>query len=347
MNNNHNNNENNTDNNKNQHNTINTGQTNYSNDFDSVFKSMKHNNTNLFIPVINESFGRNYRDDEIITLLPSEGDITKISEEKADIHSKTSDFLLKIQDELYLLECQSYADGSMAIRIAEYAFIAAKQNAVWEHGRVTLDLPNYRIIYIKSFSSIPEMTKITYRFPNGQQVNYDARNIILNDYSIPEIMKKRLYPYIPYYILRYEKDIKEKKISIDFIEKELNFLLNGLLDAFEHGVINAFSFYSIKSFTNTILEHMMTGNNDKERLVKIMGGEMIYNEAYRIHEEGKLEGRLEGKREGRIEGIREGEIKQYIETSREYNADNEHIINGLMSKFQLSLDEAKKLVSQA
>lgn len=40
------------------------------------------------------------------------------------------DFLIKIGDEVYLLESQSYDDGSMAIRIAEYAFIVGRQSAV-------------------------------------------------------------------------------------------------------------------------------------------------------------------------------------------------------------------------
>ena len=40
-----------------------------------------------------------------------------------DIEEQISDFVIKIGSEIYLLECQSYDDGSMAIRIAEYAFI--------------------------------------------------------------------------------------------------------------------------------------------------------------------------------------------------------------------------------
>jgi hypothetical protein len=32
-----------------------------------------------------------------------------------------SDFVIKIGKEVYLLECQSYDDGSMAIRIADYS----------------------------------------------------------------------------------------------------------------------------------------------------------------------------------------------------------------------------------
>ena len=44
---------------------------------------------------------------------------------------------LKIGGEIYLLECQSYDDGSMAIRIVEYAFIvAAALTAQMRHGQL-------------------------------------------------------------------------------------------------------------------------------------------------------------------------------------------------------------------
>lgn len=121
---------------------------------------MKHNNKELFIPVINDIFGRNYTKDDRIVILSSEGDITKMADGEADIESRTSDFLMKIREELYLLEAQSYRDGSMAIRIAEYAFISAKQNAVWKEGRVFLKMPNYCIIYVKSTDTTPKYTKI-------------------------------------------------------------------------------------------------------------------------------------------------------------------------------------------
>lgn len=72
-----------------------------------------------------------------MNVLPSEGYLTE--NESADgskeIEEQISDFLIKIKDEVYLLECQSYDDGSMAVRIAEYAFIAARQSAVWDYWK--------------------------------------------------------------------------------------------------------------------------------------------------------------------------------------------------------------------
>ena len=64
-----------------------------------------------------------------------------------------------------MLECQSYRDGTIAIRIAEYAFIFARRSAVWENGRVTLQMPNYCVIYVKCNNSTLTHTCITYQFP--------------------------------------------------------------------------------------------------------------------------------------------------------------------------------------
>lgn len=61
-------------------------------------------------------------------ILPSEGYLTenKTTDGSKEIEELVSDFLSKIGNEIYLLECQSYDDESMAIRIAEYAFILIK-----------------------------------------------------------------------------------------------------------------------------------------------------------------------------------------------------------------------------
>ena len=280
---------------------------NYHSDYDDIFKSMKYRNINLFIPVINESFGTNYTRDDKITILSSEGDITKMADGEVDIYSRTSDFIIKIRDELYMLECQSYNDGTMAIRIAEYAFIFASRNAVWENGRVTLRMPNYRVIYVKCNTSTPVCTQITYTFPDGQTINYDAKNVIIEAYSKEEILKKDLYPYIPYYILRYEKELKQQKISLEMIEQELYYFLEGMQKAVEEGKLDVFEMNNIKAFTNKVIDHIVNGEK-RERLVKIMGGSIITTEADMIHD-AALE---EGISIGRSQGISQGMIKALL-----------------------------------
>ena len=182
-------------------------------DYDNVFKTMKSKHKRLFIPVINDVFGKRYPPDTEITVLPSEGYLTE--DETADgskkIEERISDFLLRIGDDTYLLECQSYQDDSMAIRIAEYAFIAARQSAVWDIGHASVPMPAFSIIYIKGTDRTPEKTSITFTFPDGQRVVYEAGNVILERFAKETIVEKRLFPYIPYYIARYDQDISQEK----------------------------------------------------------------------------------------------------------------------------------------
>ena len=77
------------------------------------------------------------------------------------------------------LSCQSYDDGSMAIRIAEYAFIVARQFATWDIGHATIQMPKFSVIYVKRTDQTPKTTKITFVFPDGQVVNYESDNVIL------------------------------------------------------------------------------------------------------------------------------------------------------------------------
>lgn len=92
-------------------------------DYDNVFKTMKSKHKRLFISVINDIFGKEYPMDAKVEVLPSEGYLTEdeTADGSSDIKEQISDFLMKIGNEVYLLECQSYDDGSMAVRIAEYA----------------------------------------------------------------------------------------------------------------------------------------------------------------------------------------------------------------------------------
>lgn len=178
-------------------------------DYDNVFKTMKMKHKRLFVSVINDVFGKDYPLDVKVDVLPSEGYLTE--NETADgskqIEEQISDFLIKIRDEVYLLECQSYDDGSMAIRIAEYAFIVASQFAVWDIGKATIPMPRFTVIYVKRTEKTPKATTITFTFPDGQSVDYKSDNVILEELTGEYIIEKKLFPYIPFYVARYEKNI--------------------------------------------------------------------------------------------------------------------------------------------
>jgi hypothetical protein len=263
-------------------------------DYDNVFKTMKAKHKRLFLSIINDTFGKNYPIDIQMEALPSEGYLTEneTADGSEEIEEKISDFVLKIGDEVYLLECQSYDDGSMAIRIAEYAFIVARQFATWNIGQAIIPLPNFSVIYVKRADSTPKTTKVTFLFPDGQSVIYRSDNVILEEFTKECIVEKRFFPYIPFYIARYEKEIAEEG-NIENVIADLTYFRDEMLRLHEEHELSDYELIDLMGLVNTIITHITNGNKHEERLVSIMGGVVLETESERLIRVGKAEGKVE------------------------------------------------------
>ena len=290
-------------------------------DYDNVFKTMKSKHKRLFISVINDVFGKEYPLDTKVEVLPSEGYLTEseTADGSKEIEEQISDFLIKIGSEVYLLECQSYDDGSMAIRIAEYAFIVARQFATWDIGHATIPMPRFSIIYVKRTERTPKTTKITFTFPDGQEVNYESTNVILEEFTKEYIVEKKLFPYIPFYIARYEKDMISEG-SIENAVRDLEYFRNELIRLYEAEELTENELIDLKGFINTIITHITNGNQNEERLVSIMGGTVIETESERL--------------------ISQGKAQLLIELGQEEGLDDATLLKRMQERIGLSLEQA-------
>ena len=208
-------------------------------DYDNTFKTLKSRHQRLFIAVINEAFGKHYSLNSSVETLPSEG--VFLHPEKPDteekIEKRENDFLLRIGDNYYLLECQSYDDESMSIRIAEYIFLAARSRASYTQSRIELPIPHFTVIYIKNTPDTPKTTTIAYRFPDGTLYEQTEQNIFLSDLTKEEIIEKELYVYIPFYIARYEKELKTGK-DYEKAIKDLEYFREKMLQLRQRNQLN-------------------------------------------------------------------------------------------------------------
>lgn len=293
-------------------------------DYDNVFKTMKMKHKRLFVSVINDVFGKDYPSDIKVEVLPSEGYLTEseTADGSKEIEEQISDFLIKIGSEVYLLECQSYDDGSMAIRIAEYAFIVARQFAKWDIGHATIPMPQFTVIYVKRTERTPKMTTITFTFPDGQSIDYKSDNVILDDLTKEYIIEKRLFPYIPFYIARYEGDISSEG-AIDRAITDLTYFRDALIRLHQEKELSDGEMIDLMGLVNTIITHITNGNKNEERLVNIMGGTVIETESDRI------------------------KIKLIIELGQEDGLDDEAIIRRLQQKIiGLPLNKAETYLAE-
>lgn len=308
-------------------------------DYDNVFKTMKTKHKRLFISVINETFGKDYPMDAEVSVLPSEGFLTEneTADGSREIEEQVSDFLIRIENGVYLLECQSYDDDSMAVRIAEYAFIAARQSASWDNGHAVIPMPQFAVIYIKRTERTPEKTVVTFTFPDGQTVDYASQNVILDEFTREYIVKKRLFPYIPFYIARYEKDITSGN-SIEKAVEDLEYFRDEMVRLHRAGELSDDEIVDLMGFVNTIITHITDGNKNEERLVNIMGGTVIETESEKLIRRGKTQGMQQG--------MQQGMAKMIIEMGQEYGLDDAAILRKLRDKTGLSAEQAAACLEQ-
>lgn len=260
-----------------------------SKDYDDIFKTLKIRHTRLFISIINKAFNKNYPLDAEINFLSSEGQlILEDLDGSADIEGKENDSYISINGDKYIIECQSYDDDTIALRLAEYIFIVGSRNADIRNGKATIILPKYSIIYVKG-DNVPEYTEITFKFADDDEnsITYKNKNIILKDIEKEHIISEKLYALIPFYITRYEKELIAG--DADNAIADLLYFSNELENLFNGNEITANEYTNIYEFILTIIKHITNGSNIEERLVSVMGGKVLETASDRIEKKTKNE----------------------------------------------------------
>ena len=256
-----------------------------SRDYDNTFQTIKKNHKRLLIAIINDVFHKDYPMDTAIEMLPAKSDLfTRNTDGSVSFEERESDAILRIGSDYYILEVQAYDDDSMAIRIAEYTFLAARNLALGDQGHAHLKIPRYTIIYIKPSAKTPRTTQITYSFPDGQEVTCEERNIFLSDLSREEIIEKKLYAYIPFYIARYEKELSTEKNYQKAVE-DLVFFRDKMIELHQRNELTGEELTNLKLFVNTIVEHITDGNKIEKEMMGIMGGTAYETDVDRVKRE--------------------------------------------------------------
>jgi hypothetical protein len=254
-------------------------------DYDSTFQTIKNKHKRLLIAVINDCFHKHYPMNTEVELLPTRSQlIAQGGKTKAKIIDRESDAILRIENDYYLIEVQAYDDENMAIRIAEYTFLAARDTTQGDQSRVVLNIPHFTVIYIKPSKDTPKVTEITYAFPNGQKVVCQENNVLLSELTKEEIIEKKLYAYIPFYVARYEKELTSEKDYQKAIE-DLAFFREKMIELRQREELSGSEFTDLGEFVNNIVTHITNGNAIEKEVTGIMGGQVYETATERIQRE--------------------------------------------------------------
>lgn len=255
--------------------------------FDDVFRTMIEKMSYLAVPLINEVFHTSYPEDVKITQLRNEH-----QQKDGEI---ITDSCLLIGKKMYHIECQSTDDTTMAIRMIEYDFAIAVENAEKQGRRYRIEFPRSCVLFLRSSGNTPDYLEADVIFPDGKTHVYSIPAIKMADYTKDHIFEKNLLMLLPFYIMRYEKKKHDMRKNLE--------LLQILLDEYDEIRINlekeltetgkAELYTNLTKLIVKIADHIFEKEEDiRKGIGDVMGGKVLELESERLKAEG--EARLGG-----------------------------------------------------
>ena len=275
--------------------------------FDSAYRTMARKMPQLFIPLINESFGRSYAEDE------------PISQQHDRFRSGRgwveTDSIFQLCGVTYHIECQSTNPDNMALRMLEYDFhIAATltkdaqpgkpRGGVWE-----VQMPNSCVVYLRNAPSSLDARIIG---PDGQHLTLQPRVIRAADYGMQEMFEKRLLVLYPFYLMRYERKlptIAANPARRELLLQECAQLYNGLARAAGSEADDTV-YNELVHLADEVARHLFRKQSDLgEEARTIMGGDILESwseKLDRLSREAEERGLERGLERGEAIGLERG-----------------------------------------
>ena len=258
--------------------------------FDDVIRTLQERHGGMLIPLVNETFHEHYPGNTLVGRLPD--DYRRL------VSKVVADACNVIGDRVYHVECQSRDDRTMILRMVEYDFMLGLYGAETEDGLYRLHFPRSCIIYLRHDGEAPKEEEMELVFQDGQKVRYRVPTVRVQSYTLDEIFEKKLYLFLPFYILRYEKDLDtidsdeyRRGAVVEEYEDILGRLENALGD--EPG-----AYQDMLQLMREVIGHVLRNHEEfKEEVEFVMGGKVLplpSDILRQQREEGKEEGREEG-----------------------------------------------------
>ena len=257
--------------------------------FDDVFRTMIEKMPYMAVPLINEVFHTSYPQDVPIVQLRNEH-----QQENGEI---ITDSCLKIGGKLYHIECQSVDDTTMAIRMIEYDFSIAVENAHKQGRRYRMDFPKSCVLYLRSGNNTPDFLEVELVLPDESTVLYRIPAIKLEAYTKDSIFEKNLLMLLPFYIMRYEKDIHEMSENPELFQRLLNeyeeIRMNLVIEL--SGADKTALYMDLNKLIIKIADYICQSEEVvRKGIGEVMGGKVLELESERLRAEGEIRGEAKG-----------------------------------------------------
>lgn len=297
--------------------------------FDDVIRTAQERHGKLLIPVVNETFDEHY---------PKGTQVTRLPDNYQKIVSKTvADSCNVIGDRVYHVECQSRNDSTMVLRMVEYDFMIGLSMAENEDGMYRIRFPRSCVIYLRQNGNTPDKEEMELEFQDGQRITYTVPTVLVQDYTLNEIFDKQLYIFLPFYIMRYEKDMSDISASAER-KKALLEEYEDIMDRLEEALKDEPDVYQdILQLMRKVADYQLSRqDNLKEEVGAVMGGKVLPLPSDKLREE-----RAAGRAEGRYQTL----VNAVDNAMKNFHVDLEAACKALeitAEEYQLAKETLKK-----
>lgn len=213
-----------------------------------------------------------------------------------------TDSIIQVGSKLYHIECQSTKDSTMIVRMIEYDFAIALEQTLLNGKPYEMDFPNSCVLYLRETEFTPDELELKVNLPQGGSFLYKTPIIKVQQYKRDIIFQKKLLFFLPYYIMRYEKqlpDIYGNMQKLNMLLEEYEEIRKGLeAELYDEG--KSVLYEDLIKLIVLISDYIIKSQEIRERLGAVMGGKVLELESERLLRIGREEGLEKGREEGTL-----------------------------------------------
>ena len=309
--------------------------------FDDVYITMLEKMAYLLIPLINEVFGTNY------TL---ETECVSLKNEHITLNGKIiTDALVRVANHLYHIECQSTPDGTMVVRMLEYDFSVALAQAYQTGNFTEMNFPLSAVIYLRKPTDMADELKLKLNFSYGQSIEYKVPVIKVQDYSLEEIFSRKLWLFLPYYLMRYESEFKtidKNPESVELLKQELRKIAANWLES-EALQVRPDGYVDMVKLIKKIAYYLLRKQREAQKEVrKIMGGKVLPLPSERLIRWGEKRGIKLGKKQGFKLGEQRGRMETILSNVKTLMSNLKWTAQEAMDNLQIPVKEREDILAK-
>ncbi|MDR1903053.1 MAG: hypothetical protein LBQ88_12330 [Treponema sp.] len=251
--------------------------------FDRSFKLLMMSTNETVIASINALFGMKHPLNSAVSYPNTEYIAPNLDKRQADM-------LIVIEDNKYLIECQTHNDETIAIRMFRYGLAEGERSKSVEDGIMTVCFPQTMLIYLESTQAARDTLMLDLRFPDGGSYRYTCPVFKVLEHRAEELERQGLIILLPFYLLKLRRPLEttvndeKRKSLIAEVKKLRNDLHETINRTAGAGLINGKDAETIRK----ILDYIYKQVYNKYREVQegeMADGQTVYNaETFNVFE---------------------------------------------------------------